>query len=263
MRENQLVIQDQVVLRLSDIQAKAALATARNQLILAQAQEARLIAERDLKPEIDFPPEIRSNMDDPLVQRAVSDQHAVFTNRRVSLQGQISVLEARVRGLTTEIQGLHAEQVAAQSELALIQQELAGYHDLQQKRLIQITQVLDKERERTRLEGSIGRSIADQAKAQVTISETNLNIQELRHKFQEETASAITEIRQKISDLNERMSVTTDIMRRVDIRAPVSGHVQGLMVHGIGQVIRGGEPDADRPRSRAICHRCSFRGRRY
>lgn len=242
VQENQHVSQGEIVLRLSNIQAKASLATARNQLVAAQIQEARLIAERDQKLEIDLPPAIRARMDDPIVEHAVADQQAAFADRRRSLEGQISVLESRIEGLKSEIQGLSIEETATRHEVALIEQELVGYHKLLDMHLMQLSQVLDKERERTRLQGTIGRSIAEQAKGKITIGEANLNIQELRHKFQEETAAAILETRQKISDLTEKVSVTTDIMHRVDVRSPVSGHVQALTVYSVGQVIRGGEP---------------------
>jgi HlyD family secretion protein len=242
VKENDQVTQGQVVARLNNIQAKASLATVRNQLVAARVQEARLTAERDQKPVIELPADIRDRMDDPIVAHAVADQEAAFQDRRRSLQGQISVLESRIEGLKTEIKGLGIEQNATQREVALIDQELVGYHQLLDKHLMQLTQVLDKERERTRLEGIIGRSISDQAKAQNTIGEANLNIEAIRHKFQEETAGGILEIRQKISDLTEKVTVTADIMQRIDVRAPVSGHVQDLKVYSAGQVVRGGEP---------------------
>ena len=106
---------------------------------------------------------------------------------------------------------------------------------------MQLSQVLDKERERARLDGVIGRSISDQAKAQNAIGETNLNIEAIKHKFQEETAGGILDVRQKISDLSEKVAVTSDVMQRIDVRAPVSGHVLDLKVYSPGQVVRGGE----------------------
>jgi HlyD family secretion protein len=240
--ENQRVKQGQVVLRLSDVQAKASLTTVRNQLVAARVQEARLVAERDQKSEIDLPPEIRARMDDPVVEHAVTDQTTAFTDRQRSLQGQISVLRSRMEGLKTEIQGLSIEEDSTRQQVGYIDQELVGLHELLTKQLVPLSRVLAMERERTRLHGIIGRSIADQAKAQNTIGESQLHIQELLQKFQEDTATGIVDIRQKIADLREKMTVTTDIMSRIDIRSPVSGEVQALKVYSVGQVIRAGEP---------------------
>ena len=239
--ENQHVEQGQVVLRLSDVQPKATMTSVQNQLLASIVQEARLIAERDEKPAIDFPAEIQEQIKDPVVANVVSDQQATFQDRQRSLYGQISVLKSRIQGLETEIKGLAIEEDSTRRQVAYIEQELVGLHELLSRHLVPLPRVLEAERERTRLEGVVGRQIADQAKARNTIGETRLNIEELRHKFQEETAAGILDIRQKIADLREKLSVSGDVMHRVEIRAPVSGHVQDLKVHGIGQVIRPGE----------------------
>jgi HlyD family secretion protein len=240
--ENQHVKAAQVVLRLSDIQAKASLAMVQNQLVAIRVQEARLLAERDQQPKIDLPADIRARMDDPVVAHAVTDQTATFQDRQRSLQGQISILESRIEGLKTEMRGLSIEADSTKQQVGYIEQELVGLHELLASHLVPLSRVLSLERERTRLQGIIGRSIADQAKAQNTIGETQLDIQELLHKFQEETATGIIDVRQKIADLREKMAVTTDIMSRIEIRSPVSGEVQDLKVYSVGQVIRAGEP---------------------
>jgi HlyD family secretion protein len=101
------------------------------------------------------------------------------------------------------------------------------------------------ERERTRLEGSVGRAVADIAKAESSIDEMNIQIQELTQKFQEEVASSLLDARQKIADLRERLSVSQDVVNRLAITAPRAGMVQNLKVFTIGQVLRGGEPLLD------------------
>ena len=240
--ENQHVKAGQVVLRLSDVQTRAQLTTVQNQLIAAEVQEARLLAERDEQPQIELPPDIRAQMNNPVVAHSVADQTTTFTDRQRSLQGQISVLESRIEGLKSEIRGLSIEEDSTKKQVAYIEEELVGLRELLAQHLVPLSRVLGLEREQTRLEGVIGRSMADQAKAQNSIGETELDIQGLHRKFQEETASGIVDIRQKISDLREKVTVATDILSRVDIRSPVSGEVQGLKVYSVGQVIRAGEP---------------------
>src|SRR5262249_53104531 len=91
----------------------------------------------------------------------------------------------------------------------------------------------------------IGRSIADQAKAQNGIGEAQLQIRQLRQKFQEEVSGQILEARQKIADLREKVRVARDVFRRLVIVAPVSGTVQSLKVFTVGGVIKAGEPLLD------------------
>jgi len=243
VRENQHVTEGQVLLRLSDIPAKATVAALQNELVAARVQEARLIAQRDQKTEIELPPDIQAHMDDDLVvAHVVADQRTAFEDQQRSLQGQIGVLESRIVGLKTEIQGLVIEETSTQKQVGYIEQELVGLHELLANHLVPLPRVLETERERTRLLGIIGRSIADQAKAQNAIGETELDIQDLRHKLQEQTATSILETRQKIADLHEKVAVARDVMSRIEIRSPVSGDVQNLKIFSVGQVIRGGEP---------------------
>jgi HlyD family secretion protein len=243
VKEAQHVDQGQTVLRLSDIEARASLVTVQNQLVAARTQEARLLAERDQKSAIDLPDDIRVRMNtDPVVEHAVADQNTTFEDRQRSLRGQTNVLESRIQGYKTEIQGLMIEEDSTKGQLGYIRQELVGLHDLLSSHLVPLSRVLALERERTRLQGVIGRSIADQAKAQNAVGETELNIQQLRQKVQEETAAGIIDIRQKIADLHEKLTVTSDVMHRIDIRSPVSGQVQNLKIYAVGQVIRAGEP---------------------
>src|SRR5262249_501364 len=123
-----------------------------------------------------------------------------------------------------------------------ILEELAGLRTLLDKNLVQKGRVLALEREKSRLEGVVGRSTADQAKAQNGISEAKLQIRQLHQKFLEEVSGQIVEARQKIADLREKVRVARDVFRRSAIVAPASGWVQSLKVFTRGAVIKPGEP---------------------
>jgi HlyD family type I secretion membrane fusion protein len=116
---------------------------------------------------------------------------------------------------------------------------------LLEKQLVQKSRVLALEREKSRLEGIIGRSTADMAKAENSIGEARLQIQQLRQKFLEEVTGQISEIRQKLSDQRERLNVARDVFSRLTIRSPKGGTVQNLKVFTVGQVIKSGEPLLD------------------
>jgi HlyD family secretion protein len=245
VREGERVQQGQVLFRLNAIQAKASLDTYRNQLMTARVYEARLTAERDNKPTITLPPDIAAMASDEAVAKAVADQQAQFDDRRNSRQVQIDILNSRIEGSNREIQGLQIEQSSTTTQVGYINQELVGLRELRASNLIPLDRLLSMERERTRLDGNVGRAIVDQSRARNSIGETRMQIQEIEHKFQEDTAGAIADVRQKINDLQEKQRVAQDVMHRIDIRAPVDGTLQNLKVNGLGQVIRSGEPLAE------------------
>jgi HlyD family type I secretion membrane fusion protein len=98
------------------------------------------------------------------------------------------------------------------------------------------------EREKARLEGVIGRSTADQSKAENGISEANVQIRQTRQKMWEEVSGQILEARSKISDLRSKLKVAADVLTRVDVVAPVTGTLQNLQVFTVGGVVKAGEP---------------------
>ena len=230
------------LLRLSAIQAKATLDTTVDQTLGDEVREARLKAERDERSTIEWPDAVKAAADNPVVRTAMSDETTQFEDRRRALQSQIGTLDARIAELNTEIGGLRIEQDSTTKQVGYINQELVGLRQLLVIKLVPLDRVLSMERERTRLEGVIGRSIADQARARNSIGETEMQEQELRHKFQEDVAASLTDLSQKLADLRQREKVAQDIMSRIDIRAPVSGTVQDLKVYSVGQVIRASEP---------------------
>jgi HlyD family type I secretion membrane fusion protein len=242
VREGQQVHQGQVLFRIDPVTAKASFDVQRNQLDFSMAQEARLLAERDGADEISFPEEIQSRRDEPNVAHAMSDQTKEFHERRASLNGQVDLLEAKIRQYQNEIGGLKLEHDATSHQLETIDNELTDLNYLLGKQLVQKSRVMALEREKSRLDGVIGRSTADQAKAESGIDEAKLQIRQIRQKVIEEVSGQILEVRQKIADLNEKLRVAADVLHRVDVVAPVSGSLQNLKVFTIGGVIKAGEP---------------------
>jgi HlyD family type I secretion membrane fusion protein len=242
VREGEQVHQGQVLFRFDRVTAKASFDVQRNQLDFSIAQEARLLAERDGTDEISFPEEIQSRRDEPNVAHAMSDQTKEFHERRASLNGQVELLEAKIRQYQNEIEGLKLEHDATSHQLETINNELTDLNYLLGKHLVQKSRVMALEREKSRLDGVIGRSTADQAKAESGIDEAKLQIRQIRQKVIEEVSGQILEVRQKIADLNEKLRVAADVLNRVDVVAPVSGSLQNLKVFTVGGVIKAGEP---------------------
>jgi HlyD family secretion protein len=164
-----------------------------------------------------------------------------FEERRASLEGQIKLLESRVEQTTTEIQGIDTEKDSTEKQLSYIANELVGLRELSAKQLIAVSRIYAMEREQSRLEGEIGRLTADRAKAESSIGEMKLQMQQTRQKFQEDVGASLLDARQKSSDLRERVAVAGDVLNRVEIKAPRSGTIQNLKVFTDGQVVRSGE----------------------
>ena len=205
VREGQHVQAGQVLFRLDLTQPKAGYELQRNQLDSAIAQETRLIAERGGQDQIAFPQELLDRADDPNVNRAIADQVAQFQERNGSLKGQVRILDAKIDQYRLEIEGLMQERSGTANQLKFVNEELVDVRYLFEKQLTQKSRLMALERERSRLEGLIGRSTADESKAWNSIEEARLQIRQLRQKFQEDIANSMLETRQKINDLREKV----------------------------------------------------------
>ena len=223
VREGEHVTAGQVLFRLDPTQAQSSLELLQNQLDALRGEEARLIAERDRSTAIAWPDEFKSRSDQPTVKQVVADQTKQFTDRQGSLRGQIDVLQSKIGQLRIEIQGMRVEREATNKQLQIVNQELVDLEYLLSEKLVQKTRVLADQREKSRLEGVIGRSMTDEAKAETAIEEAKLQIQQVQNKVDEEVARAIVEVRQKISDTREKAQVAQHVFQRIDIVAPAAG----------------------------------------
>ncbi|MHB2211303.1 HlyD family type I secretion periplasmic adaptor subunit [Methylobacterium sp. CM6257] len=242
VRDGQTVRAGDVLLRIDPVQSRASNDLLRGQLDAALILEARLRAEQDQGSDLVLPPEITARRDDRAVARMIDDQASQLAERRASFQAQLALIQARVTQLKTEISGLAVEKASVEQQVALIQQELEGLRGLREKNLIPLSRVLMMEREHARLEGVIGRSVAETAKAQNGINEAGMQAAQLKQKLQEALTSQLLDTRQKIAELREKLIVAQDVLRRHEVRASHQGVIQGLKVYTIGQVIRSGEP---------------------
>jgi HlyD family type I secretion membrane fusion protein len=245
VKEGQMVEEGEVLFRLQPTQARANADMIGSQRDAALALRDRLVAELEQHNEVIFSSELLGRKENELVFRLMRDQMKQFEERRATIEGQVALYDSRIRQLETEKGGLAVEKKAGEEQVGYINQELVGLRDLRAKELIPVTRVMAMERERARLEGVVGRAIADAAKAENGIMESRLQINQLKQKFQEEVAAQLIETRQKIADLTERSSVAQDVLKRQAILSPRSGVIQGLKVFTVGQVIRTGEPLAE------------------
>ncbi len=153
----------------------------------------------------------------------------------------MTLIEAKIQQLQTETEGIAVEKSSTEKQIGFIDEELSGLRYLKENGLIPVTRVLTMERERVRLEGVVGRAVADTAKAANGMNEAKLQITQLDQKFQEEVSAQLLDARQKINAAREKLVVARDLLSRLDIRAPRAGTVQSLKVFTVGQVVRSGE----------------------
>ena len=245
VKEGEHVKAGQLLIRLEKTQAQANSDILSNQLMSGLALEARLLAERDEKKEITWPEEFNGYENQPYLVKLVDDEVSQFNERRKNFEAQISILEAKVKQLNTEVGGIQIEKEAAEKQVGFINKELVALRRLNERKLYPTNRLFEMERQRTQYEGMIGKAISNTSKVKQTIDEINVQMAQVKQKFKEDVATSLLDVRQKLSDFKQKNIVAGDVLKRVDIKAPRGGVVQNLKVFTLGQVIRPGEPMLD------------------
>ncbi|UUZ74662.1 biotin/lipoyl-binding protein [Polaromonas sp. P1(28)-13] len=106
VKEGDVVKAGNVLVRMNAVQAKANAEIARVQYFTARTAEARLIAERDGKKIIVFPPELEDVRNDPRVASNIRLQQQLFSSRQSTIQSELSALNENIAGLVLQNKGL-------------------------------------------------------------------------------------------------------------------------------------------------------------
>lgn len=236
VREGALVTAGEVLLRLDGSALGAEIVRAEGRLAEAGAEAARLMAERDDRMQVTFPPDLSARAAAPLrlaQERLFAERHAAFR----AAQDQTA---RRIDQIRLQIAGLDAALEATQRQRGLVAQDRARQADLVGRGLQTITRLEEIEREIARLDGQAGSQIAARAEAESRIAEAEQETAGRAAARREAAAADLRTILAERADLTERLLAAQARQAALELRAPVSGRVLGL--RAAASVLQPGEP---------------------
>lgn len=240
VRNGDVVTAGDVLIRLDQTRSEASYAIVQGNYDSTQAAVARLRAERDGADDIAFPDDLLTRRSEPEVAEILQGQRAMFTARRESLTGQVSIIDERIGQLSQEIAGLNAQVDSKHRQIELIEGELEGLTALFEKGYVPKTRLLALKREAASLQGERGEHLAAIARARGLISEARLEIVQIRKGFTEQVVSELRQLESEMYDLAERRNAVAYNLTQTEIKATASGYVVGLDVHTVGGVVQPG-----------------------
>jgi HlyD family type I secretion membrane fusion protein len=240
--EGQMVDKGDLLVALNPVQASAAVARHYAQLNQALAREARLESELSGDKSISLKGKLLARMSrDYGVIDIIDAEQRNLIARRKSRDGTVAILQQRIDQLDNEISGLKIQRVARIEQLGIFQKEIIGLRDLFEKGYYPKSKILAVERAIVELRGRTGNDQALIARARSARGEAENQILSVKQRFQEEVVAELRDVQVELADINERMLVAKDILKRIEIKAPRSGIVQGVKLHTVGGVIGAGD----------------------
>jgi HlyD family secretion protein len=241
VREADTVQEGDVLLRLSDIEARSNLEVIDTRTEIANLTEARLLAERKMLDTFELPNWLDPKKLSETTRLAVEDQQDLFEDRRSILQSRLDILSSRIEQTNSQIEGLELQKSALDRRVENFTTMIERMRDGQEKGLIQTNILAQREDELIEIEASLGSVISQIAQAKNAIHETEFEMLQIEQEYRERASNELKEIRAELAELEQRRNISQDILARTEIRAPGSGTIQDLKVHTVGSVIRPGD----------------------
>jgi HlyD family type I secretion membrane fusion protein len=237
VEEGERVREGQVLVRLDPVRTTAEFDIQINNFRVNLAQEARLIAELNEASEVEFPAELLKDRDDPAAALMMRTQRTLFDSRRTSLRGQIDVQRERMAQAHTDVQATQDRRKTMLRQLGLINEELDGVRELYEKGFAPKTRLLALERAKTGIEGDLADNGSNLKRNHQRITEIELQIADMQQQFMNAVIGELRTIQAQIPEIEERMRVTRDNLRRLDVVAPRAGKVVDRKIHTIGGIV--------------------------
>lgn len=246
VQEGNKVVAGQVLLRLDEVQARAA----RNQAFVrywsAVARAARLAAEAMDRRELPITHDLQAAADaDPAVSAAVQAEAHQFRVRWGAFDASIRVQDRKIAQAQAQTSALRSQIAASGTKLSLTQEELKSVNYLLLRGLETKPHQLDLLRTDADLRGGIGQLAGQLTQTEQLIAQTEqetLNNTETRRA---DISREQSETQATMADADQRLRAATDQLERREITAPEAGTVTDLKYFTLGSSIMAGQPIMD------------------
>ncbi|SNS95221.1 HlyD family type I secretion periplasmic adaptor subunit [Tropicimonas sediminicola] len=253
VEEGDMVAAGDVLIRLDPTDLSSELAIVEGQLYELMARIGRMVAERDGLDEIEFHPELAEvAAEREEVAELLEGQERLFDARRTTLEKESEQLARRRDQIQSQVEGIDSQSAALGEQLELIDEELTDQQSLLDRGLAQSARVLALRREKAGLSGTIGELTASRAEALGRMTEIDIEILKLETSRREEAITRMRDLQYNLVELIERRQSLRQRLARMEITAPASGIVYGMVVNTPRSVVRPADPVAyivpqDRP----------------
>ena len=240
VREADTVQQGDTLLILDNIEVNSNMAVLQQRKAASEAVIARLAAEQTFADTITFPEDLLAS-DDPQVKSVMQTQRNIFEDRRSIFSSQSEILAFRAEQLNGQAEGNEVQLAALKKRLVLRSELFERMRTGEERGVIESNRLSEMEDSVIQIEASVGEVMSNISQVKAAAGEAQLNILKLKQEYSERANSELKTERAELAEVNERLTVANDRMRRTAILAPTTGKVQNLAVTTRGSVIRSGE----------------------
>jgi len=238
--EGAIVEEGDVLMRVENRSAEAQLSEKLKLYRNLRAKAVRLSAEAQLAQSLTFPAELERTSPE-----VVRNERLLFESRLRQLEQQINILEDQRTQKRQELSELTAKVEQSREALSLSQQEEELIRPLVEQGASSRIDLLRIEQKMQELRSEIESVQLALPRTRSAISEAERRIEEKRTTFMTEAQQELNEVQAEAERTREEIEAGVDRAERTDVRTPVRGTVNKLVINTIGGVVRPGDPIAE------------------
>ena len=241
VQEGQQVKEGQPLLRLDGAVAKANFEAVRQRYLGYRAMQSRLFAEQAGNGVINFHPDVKAAMNDPLIQQQVSTQQQLIQARRAALAADLQGIEESMQGLKEQLGSYQNILVQRRSQLSLLTEELTNTRGMVKEGYAPRNRQLELERMVAESNAAIADLTGNSMRVSRQVAELGQRSLARKQEYRKEIESQLADVTREVqSDAEKFVAVTADL-DRMEIKSPANGQVVGLTVQTVGAVLQPGQ----------------------
>ena len=240
VRDGDAVEEGQVLARLENKEARALEKRMRAKLLEDKILRSRWYAEMVGDTALTLPKDLQARRTDPVIQGLVAEQEQLLLTRRQTVDGKIDLQLNTMDQLQLQIASLEQQLVALRQQKDLIKKEFDDVTLLFNKGLERKSRLRAIERADSALDGKISQIEGMIARGREQMNGVQLKIIDIQKQFEGGALQQIAALDSSIRDMEKRLTIVEEKLRRLDIVAPRSGRIFGSVVSTIGGFVNRG-----------------------
>jgi protease secretion system membrane fusion protein len=241
VQEGQQVKEGQVLLRLDGAVARANYEAVRQRYLGYRAMQSRLFAEQASRSDIDFHPDVKAAMQDPLIKQQVVTQQQLIQARRAALAADLQGIQENIQGLKEQLGSYQNILVQRRNQLALLTEELTNTRGMVKEGYAPRNRQLELERMVAESNAAIADLTGNSMRVNRQVAELTQRSMARQQEYRKEVESQLAEVTREVqSDVEKFVAVSADL-DRMEIKSPANGQVVGLSVQTVGAVLQPGQ----------------------
>lgn len=233
----QIVKKGDLIIRLDDTNSAANLGQVEAKLRALKTRVSRLTLEAagDIAAEFVCPEEVSAK-----APGICDNENNLLKARQQAYTNTVSVLEQRLLQREKELQEVYANIDRLEGSLKFAKRELGLLAPMAKRKLVAETELIRAQRDTNEYEGQLNGARESVKRLDGAVQEAKLQVQEVALQFRQEALTQKTDALAELSVLEESARGESTRVARTDIRSPVDGIVNTMMINTIGSFVQPG-----------------------